>query len=172
MQIAFFLLLTYGLVEEASASSPAIAQPNCTDKCGNVKIPYPFGIGPNCYMANWFEIVCNKTNFAAKAFLPSIGMEVLEINISDPYGTNTYSYYEPGLIRVKMPIISSSDCINESSDGVNISGTPYFFSSYPLLLASTGTRLARQISASNKSGIPKIFTFLTLFVLKSYHTSL
>ena len=138
MQIAFFLLLTYGLVEEAPASSPAIAQPNCTDKCGNVKIPYPFGIGPNCYMANWFEIVCNKTNFAAKAFLPSIGMEVMEINISDPYGTNTYSYYEPGLIRVKMPIISSSSCINQSSDGVDFSGTPYFFSSYRNKFISVG----------------------------------
>ena len=37
-----------------------------------------------------------------------------------------------------MPIISSSDCINKSSDGVNISGTPYFFSSYRNKFVSVG----------------------------------
>ncbi|KAM4071082.1 hypothetical protein ACB094_11G034800 [Castanea mollissima] len=137
MRIAFFLLLTYGLVEEASvAASPAIAQPKCKNMCGDVKIPYPFGIGPaDCYMSNWFKIVCN--NVTDKAFLPSINMEVLEINISDPYGTNSY-YFEPGLIRVKMPIISSSNCINQSTNGVDISGTPFFFSSYRNNFVSVG----------------------------------
>jgi hypothetical protein len=32
-----------------------------------------------------FEIVCNGSDSSRKAFLPSIDMEVLEINMSDPY---------------------------------------------------------------------------------------
>ena len=53
LQIAFFLLLTYGLVEEAVAASLTIAKTDCIDRCENVSIPYPFGIGTaDCYMAN------------------------------------------------------------------------------------------------------------------------
>ena len=71
LRIAFFLLLTYGLVKEAAAASPAIAKPGCIDRCGNVSIPYPFGIGPaDCDMANWFEIVCNDTMSLLKPFYP------------------------------------------------------------------------------------------------------
>ncbi|KAL0008633.1 hypothetical protein SO802_010135 [Lithocarpus litseifolius] len=136
MRITFLLLLAvaYGLAEGA----PPMAKPNCPDSCGKVSIPYPFGIGSNCFMHQSFEVVCNKSGVAAAiAFLPSIKMEVLEINISDPYGI--YSSYEPGLIRVKMPIISSN-CKNKSSDGVDISGTPYFFSSYRNKFVSVGCR--------------------------------
>ncbi|XP_030964354.1 wall-associated receptor kinase-like 8 [Quercus lobata] len=137
MRITFLLLLevAYGLAEGA----PPMAKHSCPDRCGNVSIPYPFGIGSNCFMHKTCEVVCNENGVAAPiAFLPSIKMEVLEINISDPYVNNTYFSYEPGLIRVKMPIISSSNCINQSVAGVNISGTPFFFSSYRNKFVSVG----------------------------------
>ena len=109
MRITFLLLLTYELAE---AASPPIAKPNCTSSCGNVtKIPYPFGIGPECYMNQWFEIVCNGSDSSRKAFLPSIDMEVLEINMSAAtrYEHNySFNYYSrPGQVRVNMLIISS-----------------------------------------------------------------
>uniref|UniRef100_A0A2N9FYC0 Wall-associated receptor kinase galacturonan-binding domain-containing protein n=1 Tax=Fagus sylvatica TaxID=28930 RepID=A0A2N9FYC0_FAGSY len=122
MRITFLLLLTYELAE---AAPPPIAKPNCPSSCGNVtKIPYPFGIGHGCYMNRTFEIVCNGSDSSRKAFLPSIDMEVLEIKMSDPY----YSY--PGQVRVNMPIISSSNCNgSRSGGGVNMTGSPFYFSS-------------------------------------------
>ena len=139
MRITFLLLLAvaYGLAEGA----PPMAKPNCPASCGNVSIPYPFGIGSNCFMHKTYEIVCNERGVAA-AFLvlPRIRVEVLEIRITDPFNTND-SFSEPGLIRVKMPIISSN-CINKSSAGsvagVNTSGTPFFFSSYRNKFVSVG----------------------------------
>ena len=95
----------------------------------SVSIPYPFGIGSDCIMHQSFEIVCSESGVAAAAFLvlPSIRVEVLEIRIIDP--SNTNEFFEPGLIRVKMPIIYSN-CINKSSAGsvarVNYSRTPFF----------------------------------------------
>jgi hypothetical protein len=123
MRITFLLLLTYELAEAAAP----IAKPNCTSSCGKVQIPFPFGIEPDCYLDQWFKIVCNGTDSSAKAFLPSIDMmEVLNISIRDP----GYSSYNPGVIRVNMPIISSSNCNGSRSDGVNMRGSPFFFSSY------------------------------------------
>ncbi|XP_065635639.1 LOW QUALITY PROTEIN: wall-associated receptor kinase-like 8 [Quercus suber] len=129
MRITFLLLLAvaFGFAEGA----PPMAKPNCPDRCGNVSIPYPFGIGSDCFMHQSFEIVCNGSGAAAIAFLPSIRMEVLKIRITDPSNTDE-SFSEAGLIRVMMPIISSN-CINKSSVAgsggvVDISGTSFFFS--------------------------------------------
>ncbi|XP_050286454.1 wall-associated receptor kinase-like 8 isoform X3 [Quercus robur] len=126
MRITFLLLLTYELAEAAAP----IAKPNCSDSCGNIYIPYPFGMTTGCYFNDWFKIVCKETGGFPKAFLPRIGMEVLEINITDPYNDH-YFWIDPGLVRVNMPIFSSN-CKNRSSrhiGGVNISGSPFFFSS-------------------------------------------
>ncbi|KAK4594086.1 hypothetical protein RGQ29_017951 [Quercus rubra] len=147
MRITFLLLLAvaYGLAEGA----PPMAKHSCRDRCGNVSIPYPFGIGRNCFMHKMYEIVCNENGVtaAAKAFLvlPSFRVEVLEIRISDPLNIDDDSPYEPGLIRVKMPIISSN-CKNKSSvagsGGVlDISGTPFFFSSSRNKFVSVGCNI-------------------------------
>ncbi|GMY19677.1 wall-associated receptor kinase-like 8 isoform X2 [Fagus crenata] len=131
MRITFLLLLTYELAEAAAP----IAKPNCTSSCGKVQIPFPFGIGQGCYMNQSFEIVCNGTGSPAKAFLPSIDMmEVLSISIRDPHS----SYFDPGVIRVNMPIISSSNCNGSRSGGVNMRGSPFFFSSYRNRFISVG----------------------------------
>ncbi|CAM0947158.1 unnamed protein product [Alopecurus aequalis] len=48
---------------------PPIARPGCRDKCGNISIPYPFGIGPGCFIASQFEVFCNDTGSPPRAFL-------------------------------------------------------------------------------------------------------
>ncbi|XP_021734429.1 wall-associated receptor kinase-like 1 [Chenopodium quinoa] len=65
------------------AAGGNISMPNCPDHCGNVKIPYPFGIGPNCYHDKWYEIICNSNNnsvLSPKPFLRHFNLEVLDIN--------------------------------------------------------------------------------------------
>ena len=73
MRITIIVLLTYELAEAAAAP---IAKPDCNSRCGNLEIPYPFGIGHDCYMDKLFEVVCNGTGSSAKAFLTSIDKEV------------------------------------------------------------------------------------------------
>lgn len=54
--------------------------PGCQTYCGNVKIPYPFGIGKGCAIEKGFQINCNKN--ADGIDKPSIGnTEVLEISL-------------------------------------------------------------------------------------------
>ncbi|KAK7837514.1 wall-associated receptor kinase-like 8 [Quercus suber] len=54
MRITFLLLLTH----ELAKATPPIAKPSCRSSCGNLSIPYPFGIEPDYYMDPWFEIYC------------------------------------------------------------------------------------------------------------------
>ncbi|CAH9127810.1 unnamed protein product [Cuscuta epithymum] len=62
----FALLLVY------SQSVPTqFSKPGCPEKCGNLTIPYPFGIGKECYFDDEFEISCNSSTHVAS--LPALG---------------------------------------------------------------------------------------------------
>ncbi|RVX18099.1 Wall-associated receptor kinase-like 8 [Vitis vinifera] len=54
--IIFILCLT-----RASSAAPSLAQPGCNDACGSVSIPYPFGVGKDCYLNEWFSINCKHS---------------------------------------------------------------------------------------------------------------
>ncbi|KAK9985519.1 hypothetical protein SO802_030470 [Lithocarpus litseifolius] len=131
MRITILVLLTYELAEAAAAAP--IAKPDCNSRCGNLEIPYPFGIGPGCYMDKLFEVVCNRTGSSAKAFLTSIDKEVLQINISSS------AYSSDPTVQVQMPIIYSKGCRSSGSDAaLKISGSPFNFSYYHNTFISVG----------------------------------
>ncbi|KAF2301605.1 hypothetical protein GH714_028159 [Hevea brasiliensis] len=135
-----FLALLMG---EIAAATPPAAKPGCPSRCGNVDIPYPFGMGANksCYFDEWFKIDCNTTSNSTRAFLGKINLEVLNF------------YYENFTVRVNSPIISSKYCTGgKTGRAVNLIGSPFsyadeknsFFAlgcSNPFLLTFTKTDL-------------------------------
>uniref|UniRef100_A0A804KLJ3 EGF-like domain-containing protein n=1 Tax=Musa acuminata subsp. malaccensis TaxID=214687 RepID=A0A804KLJ3_MUSAM len=48
------------LLLTGAAASAESRRDGCPTACGDVDIPYPFGIGPNCFRSG-FELSCNKT---------------------------------------------------------------------------------------------------------------
>ncbi|PIN13092.1 Serine/threonine protein kinase [Handroanthus impetiginosus] len=76
LQIISSLCLTTTMVVAVSWSNPG-----CPEKCGNVTIPYPFGIGPECSANSSFVVICPNNTISPKPILSSIKMEASSISV-------------------------------------------------------------------------------------------
>ncbi|XP_047061551.1 wall-associated receptor kinase 5-like [Lolium rigidum] len=85
--MAMFLQLGLGLILLAAQYGPGAAVPSseCRRKCGNVDIPYPFGIDlkiPNCSLAEGFDLSCDEVQGGVSR--PFRGaFEVLNISLTN-----------------------------------------------------------------------------------------
>ncbi|KAK1286844.1 Wall-associated receptor kinase 2 [Acorus calamus] len=59
-----------------------LAKPGCHDKCGNISIPYPFGIGKSCSMGDLFTVACNHSTNGSSTPIPYIESSG-NVNITD-----------------------------------------------------------------------------------------
>ncbi|KAG1327547.1 putative wall-associated receptor kinase 4-like [Cocos nucifera] len=84
----------------AAPSSEQLALPGCPDKCGNIAVPYPFGIGPGCFRGG-FDIICDGGS--PRALIPDLALEVEITDIS----------LAPAEVRASIPM--SYECYNETS---------------------------------------------------------
>ncbi|GJS31056.1 putative serine-threonine/tyrosine-protein kinase catalytic domain-containing protein [Tanacetum coccineum] len=95
-----------------SATSVALSnygKPGCNDKCGNVRIPFPFGIGANCSLNEWYVVDCNSS----MPYLSSLNhLEVLDVDL----GNQT--------VTVKMQ--KFSNCSQTKS--VDLGSSPFLYS--------------------------------------------
>ena len=109
--VSFLLLML--MFQPALAQAPAgLAKPNCPDHCGNISIPYPFGIGKYCYMEESFDVECDETYKPPRALLRSIKMELVNITIGR------------GAL-VKGPVISVESLGRQEVLPLNLEGTPF-----------------------------------------------
>ena len=76
-----------GAPAAAAATGPGAAATNCTSSCGNISVPYPFGIEPGCYHATWFNLTCDLSLQPPKLFLGDGTVQVQVLEISAPNAT-------------------------------------------------------------------------------------
>ncbi|KAG2320251.1 hypothetical protein Bca52824_013464 [Brassica carinata] len=96
----------------ASADLTA-SRSSCPSHCGNISIPYPFGIGKGCYLNEWFAIQCNNfTSGDRVPYLPKINKEVVNISLPEPTISDVDHY---GSLRIKTNI-TSMGCSNTSDE--------------------------------------------------------
>lgn len=58
----WFLSMLWCLFVASKVASSSIAKDSsCPDRCGNVSVPYPFGVGVDCAYNRFFNLTCNST---------------------------------------------------------------------------------------------------------------
>ncbi|KAL6548878.1 hypothetical protein OROHE_008723 [Orobanche hederae] len=111
---------TIAAEQKSLAEAATTAKQGCTTKCGNITIPYPFGIGLNsgCSINPLFDVTCDSSS-TPKLFLPSGNAEIIEI--SDDH------------VRIENRVAArcytdSGNITREDNMTVSLTSTPYTFS--------------------------------------------
>ena len=126
------LIISFALPNTASSATATtslksistadiITRSGCQSKCGNLTVPYPFGIGlgSRCSIGAGFDINCNNSFNPPKAFIGAGNVEV--VNIAN------------NAIRIKNVV--AFNCFNQQGNNtaeneisIDLSETPFTFS--------------------------------------------
>ncbi|GMI70045.1 wall associated kinase-like 1 [Hibiscus trionum] len=125
--LGFYTLLFFICPMLDAAKSQEIS---CGEEfCGNVTIPFPFGIHRSCYTRSWFRVSCKRTHDGEKPFVNINGIDV------EVLGT----LFSPGTILIKNPVTYvNCDHKMDATVRVNLTGTPFYFSTDYNMFGSVG----------------------------------
>ncbi|XAR62875.1 Non-specific serine/threonine protein kinase [Bertholletia excelsa] len=114
MLILQWLLLAAAVATPPRARAQGQAQslPGCQETCGNLTIPYPFGLTQDCSLNTSFLITCNNS-------IPYIrdGIPVLDISLS-------------GHLRISAPL--ASDCYDSRGNRTSFVQQSLLLSTFPV----------------------------------------
>ncbi|KAK8571720.1 hypothetical protein V6N13_047358 [Hibiscus sabdariffa] len=111
-----------------------VAIPFCSERCGNVTIPPPFGIETGCYSNSWSRVTCNETANGPKPFITRINLELL----------NSYLPSDSGNIVLVNNPVTYLNCGDNGNNGttspssIDLDGTPFSFPSRYNVFGSAG----------------------------------
>ncbi|KAF6163886.1 hypothetical protein GIB67_024741 [Kingdonia uniflora] len=111
-----FLHFLIGLSWFTSGSAATEAKPGCPEACGNVKIPYPFGVGSKCSIHPSYSIDCNSSYELYRPFISATNLQVMSISQTEMR------------ISSQAAVRCYGDLTTNNKIKMDLSRTPYTFS--------------------------------------------
>ncbi|XP_059669519.1 uncharacterized protein LOC132314713 [Cornus florida] len=107
--LSWVLLMTHAKMEgntttttnTTAATAFMVTKPGCQSQCGNLTVPYPFGVGKGCSIGSWYDVNCNTSYNPPKPFMG--GLEILAISETQMRTTNVVAskcYNQNGSVAV------------------------------------------------------------------------
>ncbi|KAL6206497.1 hypothetical protein ACLB2K_023745 [Fragaria x ananassa] len=92
---AVLLLLSAASTVKTAAAAHVLS--GCPDKCGDLTVPYPFGMKEGCYLGDEFFIECNRSTQSAylmgsSIIVTNISLEAGELQILNYVTTDCYDF--------------------------------------------------------------------------------
>lgn len=131
------LQLLLVVVGTAVVASAITSLPGCVEKCGNISIPYPFGIGPNCFMEG-FKVTCNNSK-------PFLGGNIELIDVELPQGLAHVYWYISWVCYNN----SNNNFTSNTARLMDLKGTPFKFSDTRNKFTTIGCNTLAYILSSN-----------------------
>ncbi|KAG5250813.1 wall-associated receptor kinase [Salix suchowensis] len=120
-----FSLVAALLAATLSAQEFPIAKPGCQDRCGNVTIPFPFGLTDDCYYDAAFLITCNHTFSPPKPFIRESNIDFTEITLEGKLHLEQYiamdCYDASGPTHSNTPSLTLSNFSISDADNIFVS---------------------------------------------------
>ncbi|KAJ8545187.1 hypothetical protein K7X08_017770 [Anisodus acutangulus] len=141
--VCLLLLLPWLMLLDQSTAATSLAKPGCEESCGNLTIPYPFGLSANCSLNSWYLIKCDKSSNPPKAFLNSflqveLQSEVKSVSIENQTITT--------LVSIVNFCNGSSRGSRIITTGTDLSESPFYYSKdrNKLMFVGCGNGLVTQ----------------------------
>lgn len=141
MHLLLLLLFSFAIVMQSMVrGASSLPHPGCPDKCGDVDIVYPFGIGPGCAMEEGFELHCNKSQDGHKNVTYLSNLPVVDISLLK------------GHVRMMSNIAST--CHNHSTTYLlDFHGTPFTVSEKENMFTVIGANALASMAGARQSAI-------------------
>nr|ALQ43975.1 cell wall-associated protein kinase 2 [Craterostigma plantagineum] len=141
------LCTTSAIPSSSSSSSSSIfipmAKPNCSQTCGNITVPYPFGMSARCCADSSFLVECLNSTNPPTLYLPRLDLQVTDIRVN-------------GTIVVKYPVtpIKCTAVKKMESLGIKLLGSSFTISADENTFTVLGCRnsIFLQINGTGYSG--------------------
>lgn len=139
------------LRQPTAAVAEVAVMPGCPARCGEVSVPYPFGISPGCYWPG-FNLTCDTMHSPPKLLIGNGTLQVVDISLPD------------ATVRVLGP------SVDLQYDGISGNGTwqwliddgPYFVSEKHNRFTLTGCHVLAQLIGRTNNTIAGCASFCSI----------
>ncbi|KAK1621253.1 hypothetical protein QYE76_026770 [Lolium multiflorum] len=123
------------LEQQKPPPPPQVVRPGCREKCGNITVPYPFGIGDGCYRDDGkggFQLRCDDSHATPR--LTAVGYDIRITNLSIATGE-----VQAKLKATRYCYDNEGVTVNRSGDGATpLTSSHYLFSATKNRLVALG----------------------------------